>query len=300
MLHIAYSDRFVLDLPEGHRFPMIKYELIREQLEYEGTAIASQFFDPGLIEEDIILLTHCRDYWKKFKTLTLSPKEFREIGFPPSEKLVHRCMSSAMGTFYASQKALEHGIGMNVAGGTHHAFRAKGEAFCMLNDMAISANYLLHNTIVKKILIVDLDVHQGNGTASIFEQENRVFTFSMHGESNYPLRKEKSDLDIPLKTNTSDNEYLAILTKTLPQLIETQKPDFIFFQAGVDVLETDKLGTLALTKEACKNRDEFVFEMCLKYQIPIAVSMGGGYSVKVSDIVDAHCNTFRLATKMFF
>lgn len=300
MLHIAYSDRYVLDLPEGHRFPMIKYELIREQLEYEGTVLANQFFDPGLISEEIILLTHCQAYWNHFKTLNLSPKQFREIGFPASEKLVKRCMSSAMGTLYATQKALEYGIGMNVAGGTHHAFRAKGEAFCMLNDMAIAANYLLHQNLAQKILIIDLDVHQGNGTASIFENENRVFTFSMHGESNYPLRKEKSDLDIPLKTHTTDNEYLAILTKTLPQLIETVKPDFIFFQAGVDVLATDKLGTLALTKEGCKNRDEFVFEQCLKFQIPVAVSMGGGYSVKVSDIVDAHCNTFRLATNLFF
>ncbi|MGZ3835919.1 MAG: histone deacetylase family protein, partial [Mucilaginibacter sp.] len=196
--------------------------------------------------------------------------------------------------------AFAHGIAFNVAGGTHHAGTNWGEGFCLLNDQAIAGNYLLNKNLAASILIIDLDVHQGNGTAQIFENEPRVFTFSMHGANNFPYRKERSDKDVPLPDGTADMEYLDSLRQILPKLIEIQKPDFIFYLAGVDVLSTDKLGKLSLTKEACKERDRLVFEQCIKYQIPVQVSMGGGYSVNIKDIVDAHCNTYRLAHDLYF
>jgi acetoin utilization deacetylase AcuC-like enzyme len=191
-------------------------------------------------------------------------------------------------------------VAFNVAGGTHHAGSNWGEGFCMLNDQGIAANCLLNNNLAHSILIIDLDVHQGNGTAQIFENEHRVFTFSMHGANNFPARKELSDLDLPLPDGISDDEYLGLLEKTLPELIKRQKPDFLFYLSGVDVLETDKLGKLALSKEGCKQRDRFVFEQALRHNIPVQVSMGGGYSPQIKDIVEAHCNTYRVANELYF
>ncbi len=184
---------------------------------------------------------------------------------------------------------------MNVAGGTHHAYPDRGEGFSMLNDIAIAAAYLLVRHLIKKILIVDLDVHQGNGNAYIFAQNPSVFTFSMHGQDNYPLKKEKSDLDIALPTGTPDEVYLKLLAEHLPRLINHHKPDLIFYQAGVDVLATDKLGKLSLTKQGCQQRDTLVFEHGRRHQIPVVITMGGGYSERMADIVDAHCNTFQAA-----
>ncbi len=298
MIKIAYSDRYVLELPEKHRFPMLKYELLKDQLLYEGTITTDNLHDPGLVEEDVVLLTHTLDYWEKLKYLRLTDREIRKIGFPRSEKLVKRSRSSVMGTVYASMQALEHKIAFNSAGGTHHAYTDRGEGFCLMNDMAVAANYLLSQNLVQKVLIVDLDVHQGNGTAEIFQNKKEVFTFSMHGADNYPLKKEKSDLDIALKTNTDNYTYLTLLKDTLPKLVDSHKPDFIFYQAGVDILHTDKLGKLALTKDGCKERDEIVLGTCLAHDIPVAVSMGGGYSERIADIVDAHCNTYRMAFSM--
>jgi len=298
MIKIAYSDRYVLELPEKHRFPMLKYELLKDQLLYEGTITTDNLHDPGLVEEDVVLLTHTLDYWEKLKCLRLTDREIRKIGFPRSEKLVKRSRSSVMGTVYASMQALEHKIAFNSAGGTHHAYTDRGEGFCLMNDMAVAANYLLSQNLVQKVLIVDLDVHQGNGTAEIFQNKKEVFTFSMHGADNYPLKKEKSDLDIALKTNTDNYTYLTLLKDTLPKLVDSHKPDFIFYQAGVDILHTDKLGKLALTKDGCKERDEIVLGTCLAHDIPVAVSMGGGYSERIADIVDAHCNTYRMAFSM--
>ena len=196
--------------------------------------------------------------------------------------------------------AQQYGVSLNVAGGTHHAFTNKGEGFCLLNDIAIASNYLLRENLAKKILVVDLDVHQGNGTAQIFEKEDRVFTFSMHGAKNYPVRKETSDLDIGLPDKTTDTPYLKVLNETLPALIDKVEPDFIFYLSGVDVLETDKLGRLSMSLRGCKERDRIVLHHCHVNEIPVAVSMGGGYSVRIADIVDAHANTFRLAQDIFF
>lgn len=299
MLKIAFSPIYCHSLPEGHRFPMLKYELIPEQLLYEGTCTKENFFVPNPVEESWILRTHEKNYWNDLKNLSLDPKMIRKIGFPLSDVLVLRETIITQGTIDCCHFALENGCAMNVAGGTHHAYADKGEGFCLLNDVGIAANYLLDNNLAKKILVVDLDVHQGNGTAKIFENESRVFTFSMHGKENYPLKKEKSDLDIELPTYTKDEEYLSILHKILPKLILEFSPDFIFYVSGVDILETDKLGKLSISIAGCKQRDEFVFEQCQFNKIPVVVSMGGGYSPKITDIVEAHCNTFRVAERIW-
>ena len=300
MLKIAWSKFYAHPLPIEHRFPMIKYDLIPEQLLYEGVIVKSNLFEPNPIAEQDILLTHVEKYWHRLSNLLLSPIEQRKTGFPHSDELILRERIIMQGTLQSALFALQYGVSMNVAGGTHHAFANRGEGFCLLNDIAITANYLLVNRLACKILIVDLDVHQGNGTAAIFKDEPRVFTFSMHGEKNYPVQKEQSDLDIEMPDFSSDEYYLKTLKDILPRLIDEVKPDFVFYQSGVDVLETDKLGRLSLTKEGCKARDKFVLEQCKKNNLPLAISMGGGYSIKISDIVDAHANTFRLAQEIWF
>ena len=277
MLKIAYSPIYKYELPEGHRFPMVKYELIPEQLLYEGSVSDDNFFHPAKLSDNDILLTHTREYLNKLNNLTLDRKEVRNIGFPVKDTLIKRGKYIANGTLECARYAMIHGCAMNIAGGTHHSFADRGEGFCIYNDIAISSNILLKEGSLKKIMIVDLDVHQGNGTAKIFENEDRVFTFSMHGERNYPTRKEQSDLDIGLPDKTEDRLFLDTLKSTLPKLIDQVEPDFIFYLSGVDIIESDKLGRLSVSKEGCKMRDRFVFEQCRKNNIPVAVSMGGGY-----------------------
>lgn len=300
MLKIAWRKEYAHPLPENHRFPMEKYELLPEQLIYEGTLTESNFFAPDLLSENDILAIHKDEYWQKLKNLTLSRKEERRTGFPLSAALVERERIINQGTIDAANFALEYGVAMNIAGGTHHAFTDRGEGFCLLNDIAIAANYLLKNNKARKVLVVDLDVHQGNGTAEIFQNNPDVFTFSMHGKGNYPMHKEISDLDIELEDKTDDKTYLKILKETLPKLIDEQEPDFIFFQSGVDVLATDKLGRLGMTIAGCKERDKIVFEQCYKNEIPVVASMGGGYSEKIAHIIEAHANTYRLAQDIYF
>ncbi len=287
-------------MPHGHRFPMLKYELIPEQLLHEGLINFDSFFSPGKLDEDIILKTHEQNYWERLRDLRLSDAEIRRAGFPLTASLIEREIRIARGTIDGSIYALEHGIAFNIAGGTHHAGTDWAEGFCLLNDQAIAANYLLNNFLASRILIIDLDVHQGNGTAEIFKNEPRVFTFSIHAEKNFPFRKERSDLDIGLQDGTSDNEYLNLLTKNLKIVIESFKPDFIFYLAGVDVLATDKLGKLNLSRDGCKQRDRMVLSYCRSLKIPVQVSMGGGYSPKITDIIEAHCNTFRVANDLYF
>ena len=295
MPRLATSDHYTLNLPPGHRFPIAKYALIREQLLWQGIADPADFYEPGLCPEEDILRVHTAAYWHRVRDLQLTPREVRNLGLPQSPQLVRRSLSSSAGTMQSALCALRDGIGLNLAGGTHHAFADRGEGFCVLNDQAIAAAHLLAHGLAKQVLIVDLDVHQGDGTAAIFRDEPRVFTFSMHAGANYPLRKERSDLDIPLSLGTGDAEYLAQLRSTLAPLVERVRPDFIFYQAGVDVLATDKLGKLALTPAGCQQRDELVLGLCRARGLPVAVSMGGGYSERLADIVDAHCNTFRVA-----
>lgn len=300
MLKIAFSPIYKYQLPEGHRFPMIKYELVPEQLLYEGTVTEENFFHPEPLSEAQILLTHTPTYWQKLQDQTLSVKEIRAIGFPMRPELVWRGRHIAQGTIDCARFARQDGVSLNIAGGTHHAFADRGEGFCVFNDMAIASNYLLSTGEFQKILIVDLDVHQGNGTAHIFRNEPRVFTFSMHGEKNYPLRKEQSDLDIALPDKTEDALYLQTLKNTLPRLLDEVRPDLVFYLSGVDVLESDRLGRLSLTLQGCKDRDHFVFQTCKQYGLPVAVSMGGGYSPRIAAIVEAHANTYRTAMEVYF
>ncbi|SDD62275.1 Acetoin utilization deacetylase AcuC [Pricia antarctica] len=300
MLKIAFHPIYKHPLPEGHRFPMLKYDLLPKQLMHEGTCSTDNFFEPEIPNDKYILAVHDPEYFYDLLNINIPPKEARKIGFPLTEDLVQRERIIADGTMKGCEFALEHGVAMNIAGGTHHAYTDRGEAFCMLNDQAIGARYLQAKNLAKKIVIVDLDVHQGNGTAQIFQNDASVFTFSMHGAGNYPFKKEKSDLDISLEKGTGDATYLALLKKTLPELISAEKPDFIFYLCGVDVLASDKLGTLALTAEGCRERDEFVLETCYKLEIPVQCSMGGGYSPDIKTIVDAHANTFRAAKDIYF
>ncbi len=299
MLKIANHPIYKHPLPEGHRFPMIKYELLPKQLLYEGTCTEENFFEPDIPNDKYIVSVHEPEYFYDLLNLKIPHKEARKIGFPLNETLIQRERIIADGTMKACEFALEHSIAMNIAGGTHHAYSNRGEAFCMLNDQAIGARYLQAKNLAHKILIVDLDVHQGNGTAEIFQDDTSVFTFSMHGTGNYPFKKERSDLDIPLEKGTQDKEYLSILRNTLPRLIEEQQPDFIFYLSGVDILETDKLGTLSMSLEGCKQRDSFVLKTCKEKKIPVQCSMGGGYSKDIKTIIEAHANTFRLATDIF-
>lgn len=278
---------------------MLKYELLAEQLLWEGTLRESDMFHPELLSEEVALLTHSREWWHKMNTVTLTPSEIRAIGFPINERFVVRGRHISQGTLQCALYALEYGCALNIAGGTHHAFANRGEGFCCFNDQAVAASYLLDRGLASRILIVDLDVHQGNGTASIFEHESRVFTFSMHGEKNYPLRKERSSLDIGLPDGITDEPYLKILRDALPRIADEFQPDFVFYQSGVDILDTDKLGRLSVTRAGCRTRDEIVFSFCRRNRLPVVASMGGGYSPKIADIVEAHANTFRVAAEVF-
>ena len=299
MVKIAFSPIYYHKLPEGHRFPMLKYELIPEQLLHEGTITQENLFTPNTCDAIDVLRTHDLDYYNKLINQQLSPSEQRKIGFPQSPALIERELIITRGTIDCALFALEHGCALNIAGGTHHAFAERGEGFCLLNDMAVASDYLLHKNLVTKILVIDLDVHQGNGTAKLMENEPRVFTFSMHGKNNYPFHKEQSDLDIPLPDGISGQEYLEILEKTLPILLETVQPNFIFYLSGVDILSTDKFGKFNISIAECKRRDEMVLNMAYDNKIPIAIAMGGGYSPDINDILQAHCNTFRLAANLF-
>jgi len=299
VIPVAFDPLYVLPLPENHRFPKEKYDLLPEQLIHEGTWDPDDFFSPKPLSDSIVKTVHQSDYVDRLRDQDLNRSEIRKIGFPISQQLVEREFVIAGGTVEGALKALKNGIAFNIAGGTHHAYPTHGEAFCMLNDQAIAAHYLLDQQLVKKVLIIDLDVHQGNGTAVIFEKENRTFTFSMHGQKNYPFKKEESDWDIPLDDHTNDEVYLNILNETLPKLFNRVDPDFVFYLSGVDVVATDRLGRLAMSVEGCKKRDEMVLEYCYQRSIPVQCSMGGGYSKDIKLIIEAHANTYRVAQRIY-
>ena len=299
MIRIAHHAVYAHPLPDGHRFPMAKYELLPQQLLLEGTCRKEQFFAPKRIKDKHITRTHSTDYYEQLNTLSLSKKEARRIGFPLSNELIERECIIAQGTLQGCIFALESGVAFNIAGGTHHAFYDRGEAFCLLNDQAIAANYMLDNNLAKKILIVDLDVHQGNGTAALFQNNKAVFTFSVHGKANYPFQKENSDLDIALADNTKDTAYLSMLDEVLCKLFDNFEPNFVFYLSGVDVLKKDKLGRLSLSLEGSKKRDEMVLSACYSRNIPVQCSMGGGYAPDVNIIVEAHANTYRVAADIY-
>jgi acetoin utilization deacetylase AcuC-like enzyme len=304
---IAFHPIYKHPLPEGHRFPMEKYDLLPQQLLHEGTADQSDFFEPSqLCADDDVLRVHTSDYLDNLKSLSLERRAARKLGFPLSAQLVERELLIAQGTIEGCLKSFNTRVSMNIAGGTHHAYTDHGEAFCLLNDQAIAARYLQHHGLAEKILIVDLDVHQGNGTAEIFQNDDSVFTFSMHGAGNYPFKKEQSDLDIAVPDGSGDDYYLSELMNILPDLISDQKPDFIFYLCGVDVLGSDKLGRLDISLEGCKKRDEFALSAFAKARssrnsrVPVQCSMGGGYSPEIKVIIEAHANTYRVAREVFF
>ena len=306
MFPIAFHPIYQHPLPEGHRFPMLKYELLPQQLLHEGTAIETDFFKPSKLCNEIdVLRVHTDQYLQDLKELTLDKRAARKLGFPLSAQLVERELRIAQGTIEGCLKAYDYRVAMNIAGGTHHAYTDHGEAFCLLNDQAIAARYLQHHGLAEKVLIVDLDVHQGNGTAEIFQNDDSVFTFSMQGAGNYPFKKEVSDLDIAVPDGSEDDYYLNELINTLPDLIAQEQPDFIFYLCGVDVLESDKLGKLSMTLEGCKERDRFSLSAFAKARtktnaiIPVQCSMGGGYSPEIKTIIEAHANTFRVVRSIF-
>lgn len=300
MLKIAFDKSYKHPLAENHRFPMIKYELIPEQLLRKNICTENSFFTPSEISKENAILTHKEAYYDRLVELSLNKADQRQIGFPLSKSLVKRERTIAQGSIQNSQYALKHGISMNIAGGTHHAFKDKPGAFCMLNDQAIAANYLIENRLAKRVMIVDLDVHQGNGTASIFKDNDNVYTLSFHGKKNYPFIKQKSDFDLAFEDGTTDVDYLKALKYELPKQVDAFEPNFIFYLAGVDVLKNDKLGRLSLSIQGCKERDRFVLDLCKRNNIPLQISMGGGYSIYLKEIIDAHSNTFELAQELYF
>ncbi len=297
---MSWCDIYAHPLPDNHRFPMSKYELLPKQLMLEGTLDDDNFFAPDPIPEKWITTVHDPSYWRRLNNLELTRSEIRKTGFPLSRQLVDREVIIMNGTLMCTNFALQYGVAMNIAGGTHHAFTNRGEGFCLLNDIAIASQYLLDAGLAKQILVLDLDVHQGNGTAQIFRNQKRVFTFSMHGAKNYPMQKEVSDLDVELEDGASDKIYLNTLKHHVEELLDKVQPDFIFFQSGVDILETDKLGRLGVSMEGCRKRDELVLSLAHANQIPVVASMGGGYSEDINIIVEAHANTYRLAQEIYF
>lgn len=297
---VAYHPVYVHAVPEGHRFPMAKYQLLYQQIQLEGILDNDSFLQPKTIDPSWVNRVHDPEYVRKLISLKCSPREQRVSGFEHNEALIQRELVIMEGTRLCAEKAWEtKGVGLNIAGGTHHAYTNRGEGFCLLNDQAIAAQWLLDTGKAKRILIIDLDVHQGNGTAEIFQNNDAIFTFSMHGEANYPLKKEVSNRDVHLPTGIGDAAYLSILEHELNSCCTEFNPDFIFYQCGVDVLESDQLGKLSLSIHGVKERDRMVFQFAKDQDVPVVCSMGGGYSKELRYIVEAHMNTFRLAHFLF-
>ena len=273
---------------------MEKYELLPKQLLHEGTANDSDFIVPDSLEIEKVLSVHSADYWDRLSNLQLSDREQRVSGFVHSQELIQRELCIMEGTRRLAEEALTKKLGFNIAGGTHHAFVDRGEGFCLLNDQVIAANDLLTQQGIQKILIIDLDVHQGNGTAAMLKDDDRVFTFSMHGRNNYPLQKEQSNLDVELDDGIQDKAYLHLLSEHLDRILSSFTPEFIFYQCGVDILASDKLGKLGVSMKGCQERDRLVFDAVRQLNVPVVCTMGGGYSPQIKDIVEAHAQTFRV------
>ena len=297
-MKVFYSDQFVLPLPEGHRFLMNKYSMLRERVERDGICGPGELRVPRPVTDEEILRAHDPGYLKKVISGTLTDKETRRIGFPWSERMVERSRRASGGTLGACRVALEEGLAANLAGGTHHAFADRGEGFCVFNDSAIAPRALRAEGLVTKVVVLDTDVHQGNGTASILRGDPHVFTFSIHGAKNYPFHKEKSDLDVPLPDSDGDEAFLAALSGALDRVLDSMTWDLAIFLAGADPFEDDKLGRLCVTKEGLAERDRMVLEGCRERGIPVAVTMAGGYAKRVEDTVDIHLQTIERAASM--
>ena len=295
-----YSNHFVLPLPEGHRFPMAKYSMLREELVQELSAV--QMFEAPAATEGELALAHAPDYVQAVKSGTLSPEALREIGFPWTPAMAERSIRSAGASIAAGRAALKEGISGNLAGGTHHASANQGGGFCVFNDIAVTAGvlqmeYFRQTKKTLQVLVVDLDVHQGNGTASIFANDSSVFTLSLHGEKNFPFRKVPSDLDVGLPDGCTDGPYLEALDRALIEMSERFKPEFLIYLAGADAHEGDRLGRLKLTEAGMAARDQKVFDWALASNIPMIICMGGGYGHDLRSTVAVQMNTWRLALR---
>lgn len=289
-MKLYYCDDHAIPLPPGHRFPAGKYLLLREALAADGFDFEAAPF----ANREIIELVHDPEYVGGFLDGSVDPQIMRRIGFPWSAELVRRTLASVGGTLAATRDALDVGIGGTLAGGTHHAFRSEGAGFCVFNDLAIAIRDLLARGRIERAAVLDLDVHQGDGTALLFEDEPAVLTVSLHGGANFPFRKQRSGIDIEFADGTGDEEYLDALDRTLQRALDF-RPQIVFYQSGVDGLESDRLGRLALTPAGLQRRDEMLFQNCLSRGIPAVVTLGGGYSEPISLTVEAHASTFRTA-----
>jgi acetoin utilization deacetylase AcuC-like enzyme len=295
---VFYTPRYYADIGEGHVFPIRKFELVRDQLLREGTLRPEQIIEPQPAPVADVLLVHTEDYVTRLRAGTLTAREIRRLGLPWSKALVRRSFLAAGGTMGAARWALEEGVGANLAGGTHHAFPDHGEGFCVLNDVAIAIRVLRRDGLIRRAGVVDCDVHQGNGTATIFVNDPDVFTFSMHGAKNYPLFKARSALDVELPDATSDADYLEALARHLPRVF-AHGPDIVFYLGGADPFAGDRLGRLALSIQGLRARDEYVLRACRAHRTPLVTVMSGGYAADINDTVEIHCNTIRAARAIF-
>ncbi len=295
---IFYSPYYYADIGENHVFPIKKFELVRDRLLKEGTLQSSEIVEPQPAKIADVLLVHTEDYITRLRNGTLTTREIRRLGLPWSKSLVRRSFLAISGTINAARHALNNNVASNLAGGTHHAFPDRGEGFCVLNDVAVAIRVLQKENLAQRFLIIDCDVHQGNGTAFIFKTDADVFTFSMHGAKNYPLFKESSTLDIELPDQTGDEEFLEILNEALPRIF-AHEPDLVFYLGGADPFEKDKLGRLGLTIEGLRRRDELVLNFAKERQTPIVTTMSGGYAEDINDTVEIHCNTIRAVKEIF-
>ena len=297
-MRIFYTDHFVLPLPEGHRFPMRKYALLRQRVAESGIVTPDQLFVPHAATDTELLRAHDAEYLRRCQAGTLTRQEIRRIGFPWSPEMVARSRRSSGATIEACRAALEDGVSANLAGGTHHAYADHGEGYCVFNDSAVAARAMQAEGRAARVVIIDCDVHQGNGTAAILAGDDTIFTFSIHGAKNFPFHKEHSDLDIALDDGAGDAEYLAALDHGLCQAIELSRADLAIYLAGADPFADDKLGRLALSKPGLAARDRMVFEYCRQAGLAVAITMAGGYARVIEDTIDIHFQTLRSAAGM--
>jgi acetoin utilization deacetylase AcuC-like enzyme len=295
---VFYSPYYYAEIGENHVFPIKKFELVRNKLLKEGTLQTSEIIEPQPAEIEDVLLVHTQDYITRLRSGTLTTREIRRLGLPWSKSLVRRSFLATSGTINAARHALKNAVASNLAGGTHHSFPDRGEGFCVLNDVAVAIRVLQKENLARQFLIIDCDVHQGNGTAFIFKHDKDIFTFSMHGAKNYPLFKENSTVDIELPDGTGDAEFLETLNEALPRIF-THEPDLVFYLGGADPFERDKLGRLGLTIEGLQRRDEMVLSFAREKEIPIVTTMSGGYAEDINDTVEIHCNTIRAIKRVF-
>jgi acetoin utilization deacetylase AcuC-like enzyme len=287
-MKVFYSDHFVLPLPEGHRFPMVKYSMLRERVARDRICGPGELLTPRAVTDEEILRAHAPNYLKRVASGKLTEKEVRRIGFPWSEKMVERSRRASGGTLGACLAALDEGFAANLAGGTHHAFSDRGEGYCVFNDSAIAVRAIQAAGLVERVVVIDTDVHQGNGTAAILRGDPTVFTFSIHGAKNFPFHKEESDLDAPLPDGAGDTEFLATLERGLEAALDAADAYLAIYLAGADPFEGDRFGRLSVTKSGLAERDRIVLEACRERGIPVAVTMAGGYAKEVGDTVDVH------------